>query len=414
MQGHTILIVTERFHPEEFRINELALEWKKRGFAVKVLTQFPSYPNGKLFEGYSNRLHQKEDWNGIEIHRVYSVMGYTDSVVKKILNYATHAFLGSVVAPSILRGVGSIFVYHTGPLSNVIPAIVAKKICRKKIAIWTTDIWPDAVFAYGFKKSPRKERLLNAFVRWVFGNCDQILVTSRRFIAKLQPYAPGKEIHYIPYWADAAICEGNGSSPAIALSARKRCHFTFVGNIGKLQNLENVIRGFALARNSTEMQLNIIGYGSDVERLKRLVDSEGIGNVVFWGRRSAATEMPAFYRQSDVMVISLKNVPHNELMVPCKLQTYLCTGKPIFAILRGEVKDMVEEQTLGVTADPDNLEEIAHGFERLYSIGEEERENYGRHCLQFLEREFNEKLLMNRITMLLDFTPFSNDGATKP
>jgi glycosyltransferase involved in cell wall biosynthesis len=401
-EGNTILIVTERFHPEEFRINDLALEWRKRGYGVKVLTQFPSYPFGKLFDGYTNALYRKETWNGIEIHRVWSVMGYTSSVLKKMFNYATHAVLGSVCGIFMGRGIGAIFVYHTGPLTNVIPAIVAKKVHRKKITIWTTDIWPDAVFAYGFKKTPARERFLGAFVRWVFSNCDQILVSSRGFIKRLQQYIPGEMIHYVPYWADGVIQDGSGVGPAIVLSEEKRCHFTFAGNIGKMQNLENVIRGFARITDNKNVQLNIIGDGSDAERLRERVRSEGIENVIFWGRKPAR-EMPGFYRQSDVLVISLKSDPFLELTVPGKFQTYLCTGKPVYAIMKGEVKEMVEDCSLGLTADPDDLEEIKRGFEHFASLGKEKLNEYGVRCVQLHDRKFNRENIINRITAYLDF-----------
>ena len=49
-----ILIVSECFFPEEFIINDLAVAWKNKGYAVDVLTLVPSYPMGKVFDGYKN------------------------------------------------------------------------------------------------------------------------------------------------------------------------------------------------------------------------------------------------------------------------------------------------------------------------------------------------------------------------
>ena len=46
-----ILIVTECFYPEEFKINDVALSWKDKGYDVDVLTLIPTYSLGKVFEG---------------------------------------------------------------------------------------------------------------------------------------------------------------------------------------------------------------------------------------------------------------------------------------------------------------------------------------------------------------------------
>ena len=78
-----ILIVSEVFHPENFIINDLAREWVNLGHTVEVLTQYPSYPQSYVFEGYVNKGYTIEEWDGIKIHRFPIVEGYKEGVVKK-------------------------------------------------------------------------------------------------------------------------------------------------------------------------------------------------------------------------------------------------------------------------------------------------------------------------------------------
>ena len=54
-----ILIVTECFYPEEFKINDVALSWKVKGYDVDVLTLVPTYPLGKIYPGYKNKIYSK-------------------------------------------------------------------------------------------------------------------------------------------------------------------------------------------------------------------------------------------------------------------------------------------------------------------------------------------------------------------
>ena len=47
-----ILIVTQYFYPELFRINDFAQEFQNRGHKVTILTGIPNYPGGDYYEGY--------------------------------------------------------------------------------------------------------------------------------------------------------------------------------------------------------------------------------------------------------------------------------------------------------------------------------------------------------------------------
>ena len=94
-KNNRILIIGERFYPEEFGINDLALEWKNRGYKVSVLTQVPSYPHDKIFDGYKNKLYQKDSWNDITIYRVFSLLGYQKSLLKKNIKLLYLSFFGN-------------------------------------------------------------------------------------------------------------------------------------------------------------------------------------------------------------------------------------------------------------------------------------------------------------------------------
>ena len=87
MNSKSILIVTEFFYPEEFKINDIALYWVKKGFKVDVLTLTPTYPIGKIFDGYKNSILRKDNFQGIRIYRIRAISGYQKNLFKKILKY---------------------------------------------------------------------------------------------------------------------------------------------------------------------------------------------------------------------------------------------------------------------------------------------------------------------------------------
>jgi glycosyltransferase involved in cell wall biosynthesis len=386
------LIIGEAFYPEEFLINDLIKVWEKDGYQLEVLTRSPSYPFGKVFKGYRNWLYQKEKWDSINIHRFSVIQGYHKSKVLKILNYFSFVFLGSLIALFIGRRYKKVFIYHTGPLSLAIPAILIKKLFKIPITIWSFDLWPATVYAYGFKKTKALSWFLDNLVSWIYKNCENIIVSSNGFVPEIKKYAPDKTVHVAPNWPQTANIEKKKSS--IKLNPEK-LHFTFTGNVGKVQNLENVIIGFKNAAVE-HAQLNIFGDGSHLEYLISLTKKENIQNVVFHGR-VPLNEIADIMEQSHVLLISLMRDPVMELTLPLKFQTYLSVSKPIFAVMEGEVKNLVKEYSIGEVANPDNIEEIAKIF-KCFELTRERKDEIKKNCEYLVENTFHREKIISKIS----------------
>lgn len=379
-----VLIITERFYPEEFIVNDLATTWAAGDFQVDVLTQAPSYPAGKLFPGYCNKLFSTERWKNMNIFRFFTVTGYKDSLFFKLLNYLSFAAAGSVAALFKARGYDRIFVYQTGPLTLALPAVLARKVYGIPVTIWTQDIWPDMVYAYGFRKTRPLEWFLGLVIRTVYRNCDNILVSCEGFARRIGEYVPGREIRHYPNWP--TVVPDGGMEKA---KLPEGFNFTFAGNVGKLQNLENVLRGFGLAAKLQRgLRLNIVGDGSHLQTLKKIAHEENITGMVFWGRRKTG-DMPAFFRASDVMIVSLNNTPGLALTVPAKFQACLAFHKPIFSVMNGEVRDLVEKYRIGICADPDNPEAIRDGFLKFYALKGEGVELFSERARALVETRYD-------------------------
>lgn len=393
-----ILIVTERFYPEEFIINDLAVQWVNRGFEVDVLTQAPSYPFGKLFPGYSNSIWSRSRWNDVFIRRFFTVTGYRDSLFLKLLNYFSFALAGSIAAVLIGGRYDRIFVYDTGPLTMAIPAVVLGKLRKKPVTIWTQDVWPDMVYAYGFKKTRFLSAFLDVLVSFIYRNCGNIAVSCEGFMEKIRPYVPGKPLYYFPNWP--VVSPGDGSAVG-AVKLSEKFNFTFAGNVGKFQNLENVLKGFALAvAINNDIQLNIVGDGSNLETLKTIAHEENIKGVVFWGRKKQG-EMPAYFNASDVMVVSLKDDPVFALTVPAKFQACLAFSKPIFCVMNGEVRRVVERHKTGLWADPDDIAAIKDGFLKFYELRSGGLRAFSDNSQVLLETVYDRTRIVDSMTRLL-------------
>ena len=196
-----LLVICEAFYPEDFLINDLVHEWEKNNYQFEVLTRTPSYPYGKVYEGYKNKFYQITYFNSIKIHRFPVLQGYEKSTIVKILNYFSFVFWSCLTIFFIGRRFDRIFIYQTGPLTLATAGIIHKKLFKSKITIWTQDLWPETVYAYGFKKTKVLSYFLDKFVKWIYSNCDNILVSCEGFKERIRRFVPQKKISFIPNWS---------------------------------------------------------------------------------------------------------------------------------------------------------------------------------------------------------------------
>ena len=399
LNAKKILIVTEYFYPEEFKINEIAVEWQKKGYEVDILTQEPTYPFGKVYDGYKNRWYFEDSYHGIKVYRVKAVTGYRESLFKKFLKYFTFMFLGSFVALKIGKKYDYVFGFNMAALTSMMPAIIIKKFYKKPVTFWAQDIWPDSVYAYGFKKTKVLEYCLEKFVAFMYRNIDHIAISGKGFESKLKSYVK-KDLpfHYLPNWAD----ELDMSMEKVVFSTDDRTHFTFAGNVGKVQNLENIIKAFNALPDSYKgsSQLNIVGDGSALDDLKTLNKCD---NVIFHGKKPRE-EMAKYYKASDFLIVSLVDKPIFSVTVPAKTQTYILAKKPILAIICGDTAEIIEKNRLGFTAKPDDISQIKDIFIKAIKTTEEEKKEFSRNCESLTKNEFNKDRIINDMLMLLTET----------
>jgi glycosyltransferase involved in cell wall biosynthesis len=390
-----ILIVTECFYPEEFKINDVALAWKKKGYEVDVLTMVPTYPVSEVFDGYENKWYQKNVWNGIDIYRVKAVTGYKTSLLKKLLKYFAFMISGSIVAVKIGKKYDYIFGFNMSALTGMFPAIMIKKFYKKPVAFWAQDIWPDSIYAYGFKKTKILSFLLDGFVKFMYHNIDNIAISGKGFEKKLKPYCnQNLNFNYLPNWADNL----DMNMDAVIFNEDKKVHFTFAGNVGKVQNLENIIKAFNNLdiEYQDKSQLNIIGDGSALEELKVIAKNS---NIIFHGRKPRE-EMAKYYKASDFLIVSLIDKPIFEVTVPAKTQTYILAKKPILAIINGDTADIVKDNNLGYTASPTDLKDIESIFIKAIETDKLQIGEFTKNCDNLTNTIFNKNIIIDKLLEL--------------
>lgn len=397
-----ILIVTPHFWPENFRINDFAKGLTERGHKIIVLSATPDYPSRKFYKDYGWFKKSHEQWETINIYRIPVIPRGSGKNWQLFLNYLTYVISGCIYALAIKKDFDIIFVYETSPITVGIPAIVIKKIIKIPIIFWVLDLWPESVSAAGNLKTNIIPKLLMSMVRWIYKNCDKILVSSRGFISSIMEKSVAEEkIDYFPQWAESVFKPINHISNEIDLDFPDGFKVLFAGNIGEAQDFESILSAAELLHEYKNIHWIILGDGRRFDFVKGQIKVRNLEKNFHLLGKFPLESMPAFYSKADVLLLSLKKEYIFSLTVPAKLQSYLACGRPILTMLDGEGSVIVNSANAGLTCKAGDYHSLAKNVLYMYGLNKEEINKYCDNARQYYLVNFERNKLLTQIEKTL-------------
>jgi glycosyltransferase involved in cell wall biosynthesis len=402
-----ILVVSQYFWPENFRINDLSYELVRRGHQVTVLTGLPNYPSGKIQKGFSCwRWSEKHE--GMEIVRVPILPRGRGGGMRLVLNYLSFALSASFLGPIKCRGkYDLIFVHEPSPITVGLPAIAMKWLKGCPIIFWVLDLWPESIQAAGGIKFPPLINAVKKLVKFIYHQCDMILVQSRGFIPRVKSFGiPEGRIRYFPSWAEDIFKPVKSSSMLrIKLNVPERAFcIMFAGNVGSAQGFDCILEAAELTRKHPDIYWLVVGDGRMSSWLAEQVHEKGLQKNFLLLGRYPLDQMPNLYAMADVLLVSLKNEPIFSLTIPGKIQSYLASGKPVMAFLNGEGAKVVNESNAGLTCPGENPAALAEAVLKLYNLPPQKLIEMGKRGRVYYEKNFDRKMLFDRIENLMNET----------
>jgi colanic acid biosynthesis glycosyl transferase WcaI len=395
-----LLVVSQYFWPEEFRINDLALALRRRGHAVTVFTGKPNYPGGRFLPGYGFFRRASEDYQGVRVIRVPLVPRGDGGTLRLLLNFLSFALLGSLLAPLRCKGAfDAILVYEPSPVTVGLPALVLKWIKRAPVLFWAQDLWPETLSATGVVRAPWLLALVDRLVRFIYRHCDLVLVQSRAFTPHVQAQGvPPEKIRYYPNTAEALY-----RPVALEERAPERAmlppgfRVMFAGNIGAAQDFGTILAAADRLKSERDIQWVIIGEGRRYAWVAQEIARRGLrGSVRLLGKHPVES-MPRFFALADALLVTLRNETIFSLTIPTKIQSYLACGRPVVAALDGEGARVIEESGSGIAVAAGDAAALAAAVSRLHRTPAPERAAMGRRGREYFEREFERSMLVSRL-----------------
>jgi len=394
-----VLIVSQYFWPENFRINDLAAGLVERGHEVAVLTGVPNYPKGEFFPGYGLVNKTREVYRGVRVLRVPLLPRGKGSGVRLALNYLSFALSATLLGPVLCRGkFDLIFVCQLSPVTVGLPALFLKRLKRVPILFWILDLWPESLSATGAVRSERVLSQVDNLVRFIYRGCDKIVVASKGFLPGITAKGvPAGLTGYFPNWYEPEYRTQRAAAHPASLGLPAGFRVMFAGNVGVAQDFGTILQAAEILRPVPDIHWVIVGDGRHFDWVKGQVAHRLLGGRVHLVGRRAPEEMTGFFAQADAMLVTLKRDPAFALTVPGKIQSYLACGRPIIAALDGEGAQLVRESGAGLSSPAEDAEALADSVLAMYRMPKEEREEMGKRGKTYCEANFERGMLIDRL-----------------
>lgn len=399
-----VLIITQYFWPEEFRVNDLAIELSKNNFEVDVLTGIPNYPKGKYFKNYSLFKKRKEIWNGINIFRIFQTPRGKNSKLKLGLNYLTFLCFGLITILLNRKKYDKILVYQLSPPFVGFLALLIKKLSKTPIYFYVHDLWPESIIDTEKYKNKILINLLDKMMNLFYKNSSTIITQS----PDIKDHINSKykinsdKIIYIPNTIES-IFLNNQPSKDFNFYKSNKLNVVFTGNIGKAQDFETIIKSAEILKNKNITHINfiIVGDGRDKARIEKLISVKELDELFTFTGRLPLIKMPEILSKSDVLLITLKKSEVFSKTIPAKLQSYMSAGKPILTICDGITSKIVREANSGFTADSSDYMKFVENLEALMKLTKNELDLMGENSKTYFKNNFSREIIYNNIISLL-------------
>ncbi len=399
-----ILIYTNHYYPEQFKINELVDWLSEENIDIRVITGLPNYPRGKIYKNYdvlSNFFRSNPKIN-LTINRMFLIPRGNASYFMLLLNYVSF-FLSCLTFTLFLalfkKKYDTILVHHTSPFFIAIHPIIYGFFHRTKKIIWELDLWPETLRDLKLVKSNHVFKIIENLIVKVYSYYNLILVGSLSF-KKIVENRFKKKIIYFPNWANNEIENPNIKNIDINLP-KDSLKIMYTGNIGTVQNFENLLITMEKLRSEKVFWI-FIGDGRFKIDFQKLVNKKNLDNNSLFINNVSEEEIPSYCNYADSMYLSLTDKGVFKNTVPAKLQTYLALGKPILAVISGEAATIIKNADCGYVNEDNDFNKFSDLVLKMSKLTKKDRLKMAQNSLNYYKNNFASSLRKNEIINYVD------------
>lgn len=398
MKKH-ILVISQYFYPEQFRINDICTEWVKRGFQVTVLTGIPNYPQGRFYKGYGIFKKRRETYNGVDIIRI-PLIPRGNNPIMLALNYISFVISGFFWKLFTNIKADYVFIFEVSPMTQALPGVWYANKLQIPCYLYVQDLWPENVEIITGIKNKMVIGAIGKMVDYIYENCTKIFTTSRSFIDSISDRGvPLSKLEYWPQYAEDFYVPLERKEVK-EIPNDGRFNITFTGNIGQAQGLDILpITASILKKKhySNQVRFNIIGDGRYKDTLISKIKEYKVLDMFNFIPKQPPERIPEFLAASDAALLTLSDSPIFKMTIPAKLQSYMACGIPIIASASGETEKILKRSNSGLCSIPGNPQMLADNIIHMINLSDDKLVEFGKNARIYYEENFDKDMLLNRI-----------------
>jgi glycosyltransferase involved in cell wall biosynthesis len=344
------------------RLSDLAYRFHSMEHRVEVLTAFPNYPTGKIFEGYPTFIsHEHKD--GLTVWRSWIIPSNRPSLPHRLMSYMSFCF-SSLIVGSTRIGRPDVIFTESPPIFLAAVGWLLSKLKRAKWIMNVSDLWPDSAKYVGMlEESGLAYRSLKYLACFLYGQAHLVTGQSVEIVTAIKEQVPSAQVYHLSNGVDTQ------RFAPVRREASIRCKYLRKGEIGFLyaglhglfQGLDQIIQVASLLRNYP-CRFILIGDGPDKKALMASAENLQLDNVDFYPP-VPHNQMPEILASMDIAVITLKS--HIRGAVPSKIYEAMSSGIPILLVAEGEAREIVKRTKAGIVVSPGNADALIAAIHEL-------------------------------------------------
>ncbi len=392
-----ILVISQYFYPESFRINDMCREWVKRGYQVTVLTGIPNYPEGEFYTGYDYDHFRTEKWNGMDIIRLY-INPRKKGFANLAKNYVSFVEEGWKWLQKTGVRADLVYTFEVSPMTQALIGVWYAKKYNVPHFLYVTDLWPENVEYITGIHHPLIIYPIQKMVDYIYKNSTKIFTCSKSFIPKIKERGICSE--NIEFWLQYAeeFYQPAEKRDLADIPDNGRFQIMFAGNIGYAQGLELLVEAAeVLSKEGVQICFTIIGDGSYKEELVSKIAESGLGAYFWFIERKPAEQIPSYFAFADALLVILSKSEVFSITLPSKTQSCMACGKPLLVSADGEIQDLVSGANAGLVSSAGDVGKFVENIKRMLLMDEEELRQMGQNAFSYAKKNFNKEKLMGRL-----------------
>jgi len=400
-----ILFITDNFPPEvnapATRTYEHCQEWIKMGAEVTVITCAPNFPHGKVYDTYENKLYQKEDFEGIEVIRVWSYITSNQGFAKRVLDYCSFSFMAFWAG---LFQKSDVIVATSPQFFTTWAGLALSKFKRTPWVFELRDIWPESIQSVGAIENSKIINILEKIELALYRDASRVIAVTDAFKKNLISRGiPSEKIDVVTNGSNLTLfnLEQKDQTLLKKLNLEDKFIVGYIGTHGMAHSLDFVVKSISKIADKT-IHFLFIGNGAMKEEIVNLAVQLKIQNITFLDSISKE-DVPSYLSLVDVSLAPLKKSDTFKTVIPSKIFEASAMKKPTLLGVEGEAQRIIENYGAGICYEPENEQDF---IEKIYRLKNNQKlyHECQEGCTQ-LAQSFDRKKLANKMLNILQRIP---------